>query len=211
MKRNRKPFSEGNNDDEDTGKLCFNKKLRFISISGVISWQLADEFFNILAGVQSLPSRKPLTIYINSEGGDAYTMFKVYDHIRNSPLPIVTAVTGYAFSAGFIIFLAGDFRIVFPNAFLGFHAPTIYYSNDYSEGPAEAAESAFHQRCLLNAMVEVVKENSNMSEKMIRKYFRILNRIDAKTALKFGLTHQIINPPKKILPKFWQKILKEQN
>lgn len=209
MKRNVKPSSDENS-NEEAGRLYFDKNLRLISISGVISWQLADELFNVLTGFELLSSKKPLTIYTNTEGGDTYAMFKIYDHIRNSPFPIVTVVAGYASSAGLIIFLAGDLRKAFPNAFLGFHAPTIYFCGKGSEGPAETKESAFHQNHLLNVMVGIVKDNSNISEKMIRKYFQVLTRIDVKTALKFGLVHEVINPPKKILPKSWQKILKEQ-
>lgn len=208
MKRNKKP-SDNESNGEEVGKLYFNKNLRIISISGIISWQLADEFFNVLTGFESMQSRKPITIYINSEGGDTYAMLKIYDHMRNSSLSVVTIVAGSASSAGFIIFMAGDLRKAFPNAILGFHAPTVYFFAEGSEGPAEAAESALHQNRLLNAMVRIVKNNSNMPEKTIRKYFRILTRIDAKTALKFGLAHEIINTPKKILPKSWQKILKE--
>lgn len=205
VKKRQKPSGNKNNNEEVEGSVYLNKNSRLISLAGIISWQLADKFFNVLTGFELLSSRKPLTIYINSEGGDTYAMFKIYDHIRNSHLPIVTIVAGYAASAGFIIFMAGDLRKMFPNAFLGFHAPTIYFHGDISEGPAETIESAFHQSHLLDAMVKIVKNNSNMSEKMIRDYFRILNRIDAKTALKFGLAHQVIEAPKKILPKSWKK------
>ncbi|OGD25625.1 hypothetical protein A2819_02660 [Candidatus Azambacteria bacterium RIFCSPHIGHO2_01_FULL_40_24] len=209
MKRNSKP-SGNENVNEEAGGLYFNKNLRLISISGVITWSLADEFFNILIGFESLQSKKPLTIYINSEGGDTYAMFKIYDHIRNSQLPVVTVVAGYASSAGFIIFMAGDLRKALPNAVFGFHAPSIYFCGGDSEGPAESEESSIHQNRLLDALVRIVKNSSNMPEKMIRKYFQILTRIDVKTALKFGLVHQVINPPKKTVPKSWQKILKEQ-
>ncbi|MEK7198252.1 MAG: ATP-dependent Clp protease proteolytic subunit [Patescibacteria group bacterium] len=203
-----KKLSSDENDKETESNVYLDKNSRLISITGAINWQLADQFFNVLTGFELLPSRKPLTIYINSEGGGIYDMLKIYDHIRNSPLPIVTIVAGYALSAGFIVFLAGDLRKMFPNAFLGFHEPTLYFTGKGSEGPAESEESALHQNCLLGAMVRIVKNSSNMPEKMIRKYFRVLTRIDALTALKFGLAHQIIEPPKKILPKSWQKILK---
>lgn len=208
MKRNRK-LSDNENSSEELCGLYFNKKLRLISISGLINWQMADEFFNVLTGFESLSLKKPLTIYVNSEGGDVYAMFKIYDHIRNSPLPVVTVVAGCASSAGFIIFLAGDLRQAFPNAILGFHAPMIYFCGESSEGPAESEESALHQKRLLDALVKIVKNSSNMNEEMIRKYFSILTRIDVKTALKFGLVHAVINPPKKVLPGSWQKILKE--
>lgn len=209
MEKNRKSFGNGGS-SEETGKLYFNKNLRLISISGMISRPMADEFFEVLTGFESLSLKKPLTIYISSEGGGIYDMFRIYDNIRNSPLSIATIATGYVSSAGFIIFLAGDLRIVFPNVFLGFHAPTVYFIGGGSEGPAEAKESAIHQNRILDVLVKIIKDNSNMSEKMIRKYLRILTRIDSKTALKFGLAHQIISPPKKILPKSWPAFPKLQ-
>lgn len=197
---------DDNNDNEESG-IYFNKKLRAISILGKISYRLAEEFFNILSNFESL-SKKPLTIYVNSEGGDTYAMFKIYDHIRSSPLFITTIVAGCVSSAGFIILLAGDFRMAFPHAFFGFHAPTFYYSDGDSEGPAEAKESAFHQNCILGEMVKIVKGNSNMSERLIRKYFNVLTMIDAKTAMKFGLIQQIINPLDKVMPKSYRRSLK---
>lgn len=202
-------LSDDENNREETCRLYFDKNLRIMFISGVINWQLAAEFFSTLTGFESLPSRKPLTVYIDSGGGNIYAMFKIYDHIKNSPLPIVTVVAGCASSAGLIIFLAGDLRVTFPNAFLGFHAPTIYFSGEDSEGPAQAVESSLHQNHILNTMVKIVKDNSNMPEKKIREYFSVLTRIDAQTALKFGLAHEIIEPPKKVLPKSWRKIMKE--
>lgn len=189
----------GQSNDNEEGGLRFNKKLRRISISGPISQQMAEEFFDMLSDFELLASKKPLTIFINSEGGDTYAMFKIYDHIKNSPIFITTIVAGYASSAGFIIFLAGDLRKIFSHAFLGFHAPTLYYSDGYSEGPAEIQESALHQNRLLNALIKIVKDNSNMPEKMIREYFCILTRVDAQTALKLGLAHQIISPQNQII------------
>lgn len=208
MKISKKLFG-GENNGEETGRLYFDKNSHLMFISGTISWQLAAEFFSTLTGFESLPSRKPLTVYIDSEGGGTYAMFKIYDHIKNSPLPIITVVAGCALSAGFIIFLAGDLRVAFPNAFLGFHAPTIHFTGGSKEGPAEATETALHQNHILKTMVKIVKDNSNMPEKTIGEYFNVLTRIDAQTALKFGLAHQVIDPPKKVLPKPWRKIQKE--
>lgn len=194
----------GNDDNNVKNKLCFDKKTRHILMAGVITWQLAEDFFNILYGFESLPSRKPLTVYINSDGGEIYAMFKIYDHIKNSPLFIITIVAGCATSAGFMVFLAGDLRKALPNAFLGFHAPTFFKNN--GESPAESQESAIHQNYLLKIMIRIVKENSNMTEKNIKNHFSVLTMIDAKTALQFGLVSEIINPPKKFLPKSGCKI-----
>ena len=56
MKKNGKPFVNENN-NEETGGLYFNKKLRLVSISGVITWSLADEFFNVLTGFELLSQK----------------------------------------------------------------------------------------------------------------------------------------------------------
>lgn len=190
-------------------KIYIDGNRRIISIAGAVNWQLADAFSNAMNDFGSLSVKRPVTVFINSTGGDIYDMFKVYDHLKSSPIPVVTIVAGCAFSAGLIIFLGGDLRKVYSNAFLGFHAPTAYFRLDSSKGPAETAEYAHHHDDLLNAMVRVVRRNSLMSEETIRKYFQVLTRIDARTALKFGLAHQIISHSEKILPKSWKKIFKE--
>ena len=66
-------------------------------------------------------TRKPIKIYINSFGGAVYDMWALIDIIINSKTPIHTYCTGYAMSAGFIIFLAGHKRFVTKHATLMYH------------------------------------------------------------------------------------------
>ena len=54
--------------------------------------------------------RKPIHLIINSFGGNVYDMWSLIDILLNSKTPIYTYCTGYAMSAGFIIFLAGEKR-----------------------------------------------------------------------------------------------------
>ena len=66
-------------------------------------------------------TREPIKIYINSYGGDVYDMWSLIDIIISSKTPIHTYCTGYAMSAGFIIFLAGHKRFVTKHATLMYH------------------------------------------------------------------------------------------
>ena len=66
-------------------------------------------------------TRNPIRIYINSYGGAIYDMWSLIDIIINSKTPIHTYCTGYAMSAGFIIFLAGHKRFVTKHATLMCH------------------------------------------------------------------------------------------
>lgn len=64
---------------------------------------------------------KPIKIFINSFGGSVYDAWSTIDIILNSKTPIYTYCTGYAMSAGFLIFLAGHKRFATKNATLLCH------------------------------------------------------------------------------------------
>lgn len=207
MKRKRKIFNNENNSEEESG-LHFNKNSRLISISGTINRQLADELFNILTGFESLQSRKPVTIHINSEGGEIYATIKIYDHIRHSRCPIIIIGSGIVFSGAIIVFLAGDLRLAFPNASFGFHWPIRHVEG--SENPDEIQEAADCQNNFFKRAMHIAKDRTKISnQKILRKLFRTAKVFDVETAIEYGVVHQVISPPKKILPKSWHKILKE--
>ena len=65
--------------------------------------------------------RKPIRIYINSNGGEVYDMWSLIDIMLNSKTPIYTYCTGYAMSAAFNIFLAGSKRFISKHATLMYH------------------------------------------------------------------------------------------
>ena len=64
----------------------------------------------------------PIHIIINTYGGGAYQMFALYDAIRQSPCEVITYGIGAVMSAGTMLFLAGDRRVVYPNTTFMFHS-----------------------------------------------------------------------------------------
>lgn len=69
--------------------------------------------------------REPITIYINSPGGNVYDLFGLVDVIKESKTPIYTKVIGIAASAAGILFLVGHKR------FMGKFS-TLHYHNVYT-------------------------------------------------------------------------------
>ena len=65
--------------------------------------------------------REPIELYINSFGGSVYDAFSLIDIIIHSNTPIHTICTGYAMSAGFLIFICGAKRFMTPHATLMIH------------------------------------------------------------------------------------------
>lgn len=63
----------------------------------------------------------PINLMIDTCGGDLWAAFSIIDAIRTSCTPVITYNTGKAFSAGFLIFISGDYRITYPRATFLFH------------------------------------------------------------------------------------------
>lgn len=61
-------------------------------------------------------NRKPILLYINSNGGSVPDGYAVIDSITNSITPVYTINQGYCYSMGFLIFLAGHKRYSMPSA-----------------------------------------------------------------------------------------------
>ena len=65
--------------------------------------------------------RKPIKICINSNGGLLTEALITVDAIRMSKTPVYTINTGKAYSGGFLIFINGHKRFVYPNGTFLFH------------------------------------------------------------------------------------------
>ena len=98
-----------NNDiDESLGELCFD-------LLCLIRKDDKDE-----KNIKDF-KRKPIRLYVQSYGGDIYSMWALIDIILSSKTPVYTYCTGYAMSAGFKIFLAGEKRFISKHAVLMYH------------------------------------------------------------------------------------------
>lgn len=61
-------------------------------------------------------NRKPIILYLNSNGGSVPDGYALIDAITNSITPVYTVNQGYCYSMGFLIFLAGHKRYCMPSA-----------------------------------------------------------------------------------------------
>ena len=77
--------------------------------------------------------RQPINIFINSFGGSVYDMWALIDIIESSKTPIHTYCSGYAMSAGFMIFLAGHKRFVTKHATLMCHQLSMWDSGKIAD------------------------------------------------------------------------------
>lgn len=74
------------------------------TLSDVIS---AILLFNKADDMEKAKLRNPIHLYINTFGGSVADMWSLISVIEVSKTPVYTYCTGYAMSAGFMIFIAG--------------------------------------------------------------------------------------------------------
>ena len=79
-------------------------------------WNKYDDKRNI-----PIEDRKPIKIYIDSNGGCLSDTFTMIDAIKLSKTPVWTICTGAAYSGGFFTFIAGHRRFAYDHASFLYH------------------------------------------------------------------------------------------
>lgn len=95
---------------------------RRVWLVGEVSGESAREVIMQLDYLASL-SNEPITLYINSGGGEVAAGFAVVDAMEACPCPVHTVAMGLAASAAALIFAAGDKRSIMAQAEIILHQP----------------------------------------------------------------------------------------
>ena len=75
-------------------------------------------------------SAEPITIYLNTVGGNWYAGMGMYDLIQSLRAHITIVVLGHACSMGSLILQAGDERVMGPHSVMMIHDGTEYLESD---------------------------------------------------------------------------------
>jgi len=141
-----------------------------------------------------LENTKNITIVLNSIGGDIYSGLALYDRIRSSECRVTIIGTGLIASMAFIIFLAGDRRVMTKYARFMNHKGVAELAGNPENLKKETKEIDDLENICLDIIVERTKQDSKTIKNSIRdgnKY------IYAEEALKTGIVHEIISEIKK--------------
>lgn len=132
--------------------------------------------------------RKPIKLYISSDGGDINAGFKLIDIIRSSKTPVYTINTGHQYSMAFLIGLAGKKRFATKNATFLMHDGS---SLVYNSGTKLQDEIKFQSR-LSDRIKNYVIEMSKITEKEYDSKLRMEWYLFADEAKAKGFTDYII-------------------
>lgn len=180
---------EGKDKKEDPLGLRMFKSRSILIAKGVDKELMEKTTAQLLLMSDDDPS-KPITVYVNSPGGDADSGFAIYDMMRYVKAPVRTVCAGICASAGIIIFLGGEKgqRFTVPNSRFLIHQPSTY-----AQGQASDLEITAQQIVKIRGKYnQIVSDETGVPAD---KVLSDANRdfwLDTAEALEYGLVDKII-------------------
>ena len=175
--------------------VLIDEKRRDIIISGPVD----SGMFNMVCyGVGTLESRKaPITVYINTCGGDAYAGLAIYDRLRLCKNEIVGIAIGACMSAGMPMLMGCDARLSTPECRFMIHETQNSWPKMSTFQMSQHLEEA---KVLDSVYLRVMQAKSGLTEKEIKA--AVCGRetfMSAEQVLAYGLIDGILDPD--LLPK----------
>lgn len=184
------PSHDGKGKKGDDGLLGRLLKARTIVIAKPVDKELMQTVTTQLLLMSSEDARKPITVYVNTPGGDADSGFAIYDMMRFVKAPVRTVCAGLAASAGIIIFLGGEKgqRYSLPHSRFLIHQPSTY-----AQGQASDLEITAKQILLIREKYNQIvgKETGRTADQVTKDANRDF-WLDAAEAKSYKLVDKII-------------------
>ena len=132
--------------------------------------------------------RKPIIIYVSSNGGDVDSGFELIDVIMSSKTPVYTVNLGYQYSMGFLIGLAGHKRFAMPNAKFLIHDGT----NFVWDSGAKAQDRMEFNKKMEDRVKEYILSRSKLTTEEYDSKYRIEWYMFSNEAKEKGFVDYII-------------------
>lgn len=132
--------------------------------------------------------RKPILLFLTSNGGDVDSGFELIDAIMTSVTPVYTINLGYQYSMGFLIGIAGHKRFAMPNAKILIHDGTNFVFN--SSGKVQ--DQIEFQRRVEDRIKAYILSRSSINEEEYNSKLRVEWYLFADEAKEKGLVDYII-------------------
>ena len=167
-------------------------KSRTVVISQQVDAELTAKVLSQLVLLEQEGHEVPVTVFINSPGGEIFSGFAIFDMLNFIACPVTTIVTGFAASMGSILSMAADKgrRFAMPQAKIMIHQPLLMgYQGRASECEIQAREILKTR----DHLVKLYSEQTGKSREEIKKALDRDNWFTAEEALEYGLLDKVVH------------------
>ena len=162
---------------------------RRLFITGEINENSAMTFFQQLMYLNAEDSSKPISVFVNSPGGEIDNGLLMYDAIVGSQAPVRMFCTGGAYSLGAVLFAAGKERFMLPHSKLMLHEPLLGGKIGGNASSIKSiSDSLLETKSMINKLLALHTEKT---EEEINKMTSYDHYFTAKEAVEMGLADGI--------------------
>ena len=143
-----------------------------------------DMYNSLLNKLQRTDSLKPITVVLNTGGGDFYQALAIFDLLKSvaKRVPVYIIAEGHVMSSGITILQAGTKRYIRPNCKLMVH---------YGEDSQESLSDAKHNKELVEDYINIMKDRVSVGHRTVRSWLHKNTYFNSKRAIKVGLVDGI--------------------
>lgn len=165
-------------------------KNRIIFLGTPINDQVANLIVAQLLFLNQEDREAPISMYINSPGGQVYSGLAIYDTMQSISNPISTVAVGVAASFGTILLTAGTKgqRYALPHATIHIHQPLGGVQGQASDIEIEARE-ILRLKTRLN---QILAHHTGQTIETIERDTDRNFYMDAETAVGYGVVDQVL-------------------
>ena len=169
-------------------EMLYSERRIFFTES--VTAESAAQLIQTLLCLETESESKPITLYINSPGGDVVSGLAVYDTIIGLKCPVRTVCIGIAASMGSYLFLAGSERIILPHSQVMIHDPLINGLSGVQKALAleKEANKLMKTREMLG---RIMSERTGKSLEEVYEKTKEDTYMSAEEALEFGIATAI--------------------
>lgn len=170
-------------------------KNRIVRVSGVITGSSFEETFcsfDIIDGAlteMEKESNEPITLKVNSPGGEVYEGLAIVGRIKNSPCTIITEGYGHVMSASTLILACGDIRRMSRYCTFMCHQSSYGVAGSHEQVKEQVEQMERSEKSWAKWMAEVSSKSEAFWYKTVKKKDVYLS---AEEVLKYGVIDEII-------------------
>jgi len=172
---------------------------RIIFLHQDIDTNVASNLIATIIYLDNLDPEEEITIYINSIGGDLYSLFAIYDVFQGVSAPIKTIAIGRAFSAAAVLLAAGEkgSRLIYPNTQIMIHNVQISEMNGSVKEVKEMIQKLETENSIL---IEMLARHTGQTFNKVNKDCMKDMYLSAEEAVEYGIADSIFSLKKKEPP-----------
>lgn len=138
-------------------------------------------------------SDAPITVHLNSMGGDWYHGMGIYDTIQALRSHVTIIVTGSAMSMGSLILQAADTRILSPHSCVMIHDGSEHLQADCKSVEAWAEQSKKTRKRMYEIYLERIRaKKPRFTMKQVEALCSHDTVLSAEQAIEYGLADQVL-------------------